>query len=233
VRDALNSFPFTLDHPNDITFFTYLGHGGVNFIGWGTGRPPPLGVQNVRASELRPFRLGNLNTNGVVNYAVIFGCRSVSPVAGMMSALIGTSSGRSYNYYGRLGLRPKLGFGCPKGQRVFRLLLNEPYTPPFTFFSKWLEQTYIERDGNGWPLYTFAQAFTRARDTSSEHAEGAQNFALVGCTNCYLEEVITGRLRTPTPAYGEPSGSPPAGGTSGYIQLSPPGQTVWQGFDER
>ena len=231
VRDGLLNKPGNpvQDYPTNITFLTYLGHGGLNFFGWGPGRPSPLDIQNVTASELKSTGTGQTNQNGVVNYAVLFGCGSVHPLSKIMKALIGTPRGKSFNYYGAHGLAPKFGFGFNYSGRVARIFLygTEPYTPSFNFFNEWLSQTYIQRDGQGFPLYTFGQAFSRAAAVNAENLQGSLGFGMAGCTNCYLEEVITGRLRGPT-AF-QPAATVPAtmNAPTGMVRASPPGQPVW------
>ncbi len=231
VRDALLNKPGNpvQDYPTNISFLTYLGHGGKSFFGWGSLRPAPLDVQNVQASELKMIGQGQTNINGVVNYAVLFGCRSVHPQSQIMKALIGTTDGYSFNYYGMHGLAPKFGFGFTNAGRVARWFIygSEPYTPAFNFFNEWLSQTYIQRDGQGYPLYTFAQAFTRAAAVNAENMSGSTAYGMAGCTNCFLEEVITGRLRGPTGFQPAAAVPPTLSVPTGMVRASPTGQLVW------
>ena len=103
-----------------------------------------------------------------------------------------------------------------------------PGCTAFNFFNEWLSQTYIQRDGQGYPLYTFAQSFTRAASINAENMEGSRAYGMAGCTNCFLEEVITGRLRGPTSF--QPAAVVPATMSApvGMVRASPTGQLVWQ-----
>jgi hypothetical protein len=74
--------------------------------------------------------------------------------------------------------------------------LGEPYIPSFEFMNNFVAEVF-DFDAQGWPKNTFAGAFTRAAAKNADSAEGSLQFTLAGCTNCYLDEVITGRIRSP------------------------------------
>lgn len=231
IRDALKNTVPAPDYPLGITFFSYIGHGWNRHLGWAPSRPSPYNVQNIRARDLKPVGLTRYNTNGVVNFAMLFQCFGAATNSDIMKAMVGTTRGLSYNYYGKHGLWPKFGIGFDGSGKVQKMFLlgifgRAPYTPVFDFISQWQLEAFLGRNSSNWPTNTFAAAFARAASKGADYQEGSTWFRMVGCTNCYVDEVVSGHIRNTSQQVENlvPSTEENLGG---YINVSLSGQQVW------